>query len=573
MANMENYESDAESAHSMDSLEAQPDVTNETNYHNVPQTTDDHEVGPLWSPVQTRAARRKRNHKDITNDFVINNMTGPSTSNAPTANQTAAPTTNTNTQTASPQNTDIAAKRKPPPIIVTTTDYFDLFPLIRQACNHSPDYTCKSLGRNKYSLAFTDSDARRITIEAFKAKSIDFHTFSEERNNVLKVVIRKLPINTNTDLLAKELAELGYPVCDVYQMKKTLRDGSSTKVPMPLFEVTLKDTDKSRSILTETIYLFRLRVAVEPHISEKEPQICQRCQAYFHTKTYCDRTQKCYKCTGNHDGADCTITDKTMFKCANCFKAHKTSYKGCPAFKAAKRQMKQQSDKQQHQNNIQSEQRFRPANPPLTPAWGRANRYAILADKEKETQIEQVHHPNRETLSKQLYVSENIGTHSAVTTTLQSQVQIIELPNNCEEEANRNLNTTRAPPQKERNTKKPQTKYAQPRANQRSNELSHQPNPNTRGSNNEQMINSRIQSESQNEFPQLNTQQRHNNTTRQQYQPAPAGTNVHESRLTTSTEQQAIFTPKELIPILQTILQAVAPLATLLEKLTNNHNG
>ncbi|KAF7387763.1 hypothetical protein HZH66_010530 [Vespula vulgaris] len=58
-----------------------------------------------------------------------------------------------------------------------------------------------------------------------------------------------------------------------------------------------------------------------------------RCQAYGHTRNYCNRNPACVKCADKHLMYNCPLEGKLgNAKCFNCQGNHPASYKGCISY-------------------------------------------------------------------------------------------------------------------------------------------------------------------------------------------------------------------------------------------------
>lgn len=128
----------------------------------------------------------------------------------------------------------------PPLFVYEIENKYNLTKILHSICHLPPICTH---GKN-YLKIKTFSQADEKTIGYCTQKSIQFATEPSKRDRPLKLVIRKLPIDTLTGDIKQSLIELGFPVANVTQLYG--RDKSTyAKVLYQVFLVTLlKTADK-----------------------------------------------------------------------------------------------------------------------------------------------------------------------------------------------------------------------------------------------------------------------------------------------------------------------------------------
>jgi len=159
----------------------------------------------------------------------------------------------------------------------------------------------------------------------------EYHTFQLKEEKTLRAVIRFLHHTTPTEKIKEELELLGFNVRAV-----TNALHPSTKERLSLFFIDLEPNDKSKEIFDLSRLLRTVIRVEEPHKKRTIPQ-CLRCQAYGHTKGYCNHQPRCVKCAGNHITSECSKTRDTPAKCVHCNGAHPANYRGCSVYDNLKR--------------------------------------------------------------------------------------------------------------------------------------------------------------------------------------------------------------------------------------------
>ncbi|GBP27706.1 Nucleic-acid-binding protein from transposon X-element [Eumeta japonica] len=192
--------------------------------------------------------------------------------------------------------------------------------------NPPPFYLLKSSNFVKIS-----TDCTRLRINYPKAYLIEnkvkFHTYALDEERELKLVIRGVPEDIDTDHIKSDLINQGFPLFAVYRI--TRRDGSSTG----LILAVLPKIDEARSIspnLSKVCGLSGIRVKA-PH-RRGVPSQCYRCQRYGHASANCHVQSRCVKYLVCHWTSECPRSKDSSDKptCVNCGLKHTANYGGCP---------------------------------------------------------------------------------------------------------------------------------------------------------------------------------------------------------------------------------------------------
>jgi hypothetical protein len=176
----------------------------------------------------------------------------------------------------------------------------------------------------------TGDDHRGIT-RFLKENQIEGYILPLGPPKFLKVVIRKLPIDTPEEEIKQELIEKGYPVTAVSQIIS-----AKTGKKNPLFTVQLQADSPSSSNIWELKRLCYERVTVEKWIPPRKVRQCHRCQFFHHNSENCMMKPRCVKCSGPHLTPECPHgkgkIDDSLIKCCNCNESHPASYQGCKKY-------------------------------------------------------------------------------------------------------------------------------------------------------------------------------------------------------------------------------------------------
>jgi hypothetical protein len=72
-----------------------------------------------------------------------------------------------------------------------------------------------------------------------------------------------------------------------------------------------------------------MKVEVTPYGKTKLLPQWKNCQSWGHTKAYCHKEPRCFKCAGKHTTVSCTKPRETPSKCYNCGKNNPANCRGC----------------------------------------------------------------------------------------------------------------------------------------------------------------------------------------------------------------------------------------------------
>ncbi|KAI4474539.1 hypothetical protein M0802_015564 [Mischocyttarus mexicanus] len=144
------------------------------------------------------------------------------------------------------------------------------------------------------------------------------------RNNYIIKQLKDNQVKSNTVKIINELDKLGHKVRSIKNIVKF-----DTKQPLPLFFIELAPQDNNKNIY-EINNLLNTIIKIEPPKTKRVIPQCTRCQAYGHTKNYCNRNPACVKCAQKHLTTHCPQVGRIeKVICVNCNGNHPANYKGC----------------------------------------------------------------------------------------------------------------------------------------------------------------------------------------------------------------------------------------------------
>lgn len=213
---------------------------------------------------------------------------------------------------------------KPPPIHLSNVNNYEK--LILTLRNQSKEeFKCKG-GLDKVVIYPSTPAQYRLFVRYLKDNNAVFHTYQLSEDKLQRVVLKGLHHSTSPESIIKELSELGFKV------KGAINIISRFKVPLPMFFIDLEKSENNADIYNLS-HLLHSIVRVEELRKTRHTVQCTRCQAFNHSKSYCNHPPCCVKCAGPHFTADCKKDKNTPATCALCHGQHTANYRGCTVYK------------------------------------------------------------------------------------------------------------------------------------------------------------------------------------------------------------------------------------------------
>lgn len=255
------------------------------------------------------------------------------------------------------KNDDKHKEPKPPPIMISGVGTFDAVKKLtsnidQKKCNYT------SYSNNIWKINVDNSESYRSVTSELNEQEVQWHTYEDKASRPIKVMARGLHSTCDEKEIITDLQQEGFLILDAKNILQNERiekengDIIIKKRALPLFMLSF---DNKESI--EKIYalkkIMNIIVKIEP-LRKNSSMIlqCKRCQAFGHTKGYCNKDPACVKCAGRHFTKNCTIGKDVKAKCVNCREAHPASYRGCQIAKMHQQRKNKQLLTQRKQRNM-----------------------------------------------------------------------------------------------------------------------------------------------------------------------------------------------------------------------------
>lgn len=300
--------------------------------------------------------------KDLTNDFkeVKNGARQKQSPSAPSvatknrfATLSAIPTAGTSSpiagsSTATPSSSTPAASKVvkqyvPPVYIKQTTKEVNR---VLHHNFHGSDYELRAVSGNRTCLKAASRKVLLRIKSDLENRKMEFFSFTARDEKKVKVALKGLDKYDPVEILQEMLAD------DQIETKPTdvkrLRTPFSRQAnhDLDIFTVSYP-AGTTMAAIQRCKFIFRTRIQFVS-LKHSGPIQCYRCQQFGHATAGCRMRQKCVKCAGDHESADCTYgvaADRAILKCVLCGEqGHPASYKGCVIAKQAKADYKKRID-------------------------------------------------------------------------------------------------------------------------------------------------------------------------------------------------------------------------------------
>ncbi|GFV00826.1 nucleic-acid-binding protein from transposon X-element [Trichonephila clavipes] len=185
----------------------------------------------------------------------------------------------------------------------------------------------------EYLKLYTNSSEQKDQlIEFLEIVNFEFYAIRAKSERPIKVVIKGLPRDTETNDIHHELVMLGYTVDKVTQLT-----GRISKQKLPVFLITLQRNINNSKIF-DLNRLCYLSVNVEGYEGKGVTHKCYSCNKFNHTADLCHLKPRCLKCGLSHQTKDCEINKVEQMYCINCETVgHMANYAKCPLYPKPKK--------------------------------------------------------------------------------------------------------------------------------------------------------------------------------------------------------------------------------------------
>ncbi|GFT57341.1 nucleic-acid-binding protein from transposon X-element [Trichonephila clavipes] len=299
------------------------EILNQTQIKNSSQKRKENEDGFI-SPPLSKVNKRTKSTTQLNFEIELSNK-------FKTLNQEQARTSTENdkneTNEQNHNNTTIPQNLPPPVMLKINKNYHsemktitDKFPTVRGKLS------------GEYLKLYTNTPEQKDQlIEFLEVVDFEFYAIRAKSERPIKVAIKGLPRDTDTNDIHHELVMLGYTIDKVTQLT-----GRITKQKLPVFLITLP-----RNIYNSKIFelnrLCYLAVNVEGYEGKGVTQ-CYSCNKFNHTSDLCHLKPRCLKCGLSHQTKDCEINKVEQMYCINCETVgHMANYAKCPLYPKPKK--------------------------------------------------------------------------------------------------------------------------------------------------------------------------------------------------------------------------------------------
>jgi hypothetical protein len=286
-------------------------------------------------------------------------------------------------------NQQIHKEIPPPPInILNVSEYETIKKIVKLVPNDK--YKVTALNNNVWKVNALDPETYRMLSNAITAQNIEWFTYENKAEQPIKVMARGLHHTCPNEEIIEELSQKGFKILNAVNIlkrkvtKNANGERETTKVGLPLFMLTFDNTESiDRVYGIKAILNMKVKIETLKKNTSRMPQ-CYNCQAYNHTRKYCNREPRCVKCAGKHLSKECNKSKNEPVKCIHCGNHHPANYRGCEVAK----ELQRMRDNKRNQTSKSSQPRMQsyPKQIPLNSAKVREGiTYAEMAKQNENT--------------------------------------------------------------------------------------------------------------------------------------------------------------------------------------------
>lgn len=234
-------------------------------------------------------------------------------------------------QSSSQNNATKQKKQKIPPIVVYSyvQNHTKTLKAIRTSLKEDFHIRTK---KDRIIIYTNNLDDYKKMLEEIEKSKAGFHTYTLPSEKVVKLVIKGLPPNINSEEIHEELKLKNLEVDKVKQMIKLKANGEDKlEIKLPIYIVEFKPNTRINDVVIHKNICY-CKVTWEIYRSATRIIQCFRCQDFGHIAINCHRPLKCVVCAENHSLKDCKLKNSSIQKCANCGEKHAANDKRCVAY-------------------------------------------------------------------------------------------------------------------------------------------------------------------------------------------------------------------------------------------------
>ena len=234
------------------------------------------------------------------------------------------------TKSTQHQNSSKAKPKKIPPIVVYgEVTKMENITKMQENMQGKINLKCKP---NK-TIIFTENYEDYAVVEKEILESaLEYHTYTKEKDKVLKLVLKGLPTKVSINFIKEELKSNNIQAVEVKQMIKKSQENGGEETKIPVFIVTFPPNTQIKNVV-QVRRLCYCVIRWEKFKNTRNVIQCYNCQAFGHISNNCHKKPKCMKCAGDHNSRDCLIKEKIKKpKCVNCDGDHVASDVSCSEY-------------------------------------------------------------------------------------------------------------------------------------------------------------------------------------------------------------------------------------------------
>lgn len=239
------------------------------------------------------------------------------------------PMPSTSAKSDAVQPSTASLKPKYPPIVVEVLpNWIHHLAAIKQQLGRTAN--ARPFGKG-FRFTPVDDEEYRLLQRYFsileQTERVPWYSYSIPQHQDFKIAIRGLPSDSPPELIAQELASLGYIATYVRPIRT--RGGP----PGCIHHVMLQRNPNNEDVYQVTELLGLTGVVVQGWRGKGRPAQCHRCQRFRHSSHNCHRPLACVRCGGPHPARDCSRPRESPATCVNCGGPHPANYSGCPVLR------------------------------------------------------------------------------------------------------------------------------------------------------------------------------------------------------------------------------------------------
>lgn len=226
------------------------------------------------------------------------------------------------------------SKVKIPPIVVHSyvNNHMETLNKIKEEMKEDFVISAKN---NRLIIKTKNIDDYNLMLKKVSDSKVEYHTYTIESEKILKLVLKGLAPNIQTDVIKENLISNGLKVNVVKQFQKNvLVNGQKTVMNLPIYIIEFASGTKPKDVYKINRVCYCV-VRWEKFQNGDKIVQCYNCQCFGHVSTNCHKKVKCVLCADEHSLKDCPFKEQEnqLLKCANCGEKHSAGSRECKIYK------------------------------------------------------------------------------------------------------------------------------------------------------------------------------------------------------------------------------------------------